>query len=88
MSILQERAVQMIHGLSDENVSFLIEVIQRLIPQEENKKEKTVPQMTAGVQAFQRLKAARPEVRSYLPEGFDPEKELRDAREERYGSAG
>lgn len=31
MSVLQEQAVRMISGLSDENVSFLIEVIQRLM---------------------------------------------------------
>ena len=33
MTILQEQAVQMIHGMSDDNVKFLIEVIHRLIPQ-------------------------------------------------------
>lgn len=31
MSALQEQAVQMIHDLSDDNVSFLIEIIQRLM---------------------------------------------------------
>ena len=34
MSLLQEQAVQMIHGLSDDNVRFLIEIIQRLMIQE------------------------------------------------------
>ena len=31
--MLQEKAVQMIQNMSDENVGFLIEIIQRLIPQ-------------------------------------------------------
>ena len=32
MSILQEQAVRMISDMSDENVSFLIEIIQSLMP--------------------------------------------------------
>ena len=32
MTMLQEQAVQMIRDMSDDNVGFLIEVIQRLIP--------------------------------------------------------
>lgn len=33
MTMLQEKAVQMIQNMSGENVGFLIEIIQRLIPQ-------------------------------------------------------
>ena len=33
MTMLQEKSVQMIQNMSDENVGFLIEIIQRLIPQ-------------------------------------------------------
>ena len=32
MTMLQEQAVRMIQNMSDDNVGFLIEVIQRLIP--------------------------------------------------------
>ena len=32
MTMLQEQAIQMIRDMSDDNVGFLIEVIQRLIP--------------------------------------------------------
>lgn len=39
------------------------------------------------MQAFWRLDAARAEIRQYLPEDFDPEKELEEARAARYGSA-
>ncbi len=85
MSILQEQAVQMISGLSDDNVSFLIEIIQRLMPQ--NAYMKTGRAALAGdsMSAFQRLSAARREIRRYLPEGFDPDRELEEARAERYG---
>ena len=79
MSGLQEQAVQMIGSLSDDNVSFLIEIIQRLMPNREINEEE-------GMQAFQRLSAAREEIGRYLPENFDPDKELEEAHAERYGS--
>ncbi len=86
MSILQEQAVQLIHGLSDENVSFLIEIIQRLMPQDLCTEATENLGEDEGIQAFRRLETARTEIKKYLPEDFDPDKELREAREERYGS--
>ena len=86
MSILQEQAVQMISGLSDDNVRFLIEVIQRLMPEPvQEKTEQSLP-ANESIQAFQRLNAARGEVWKYLPDDFDPDRELEKARAERYGS--
>lgn len=77
MSTLQEQAVQMICGLSDDNVRFLIEIIQRLMPEQcRNEDEK--------INAFHRLDAARTEIKQYLPDDFDPDKELEVARAERY----
>ena len=34
------------------------------------------------MQAFRNLDAARSEIRQYLPDGFDPDKELEEARRE------
>lgn len=79
MSGLQEQAVQMIGSLSDDNLSFLIEIIQRLMPDRREDSDD-------GMQAFYRLDAARADIRKYLPEDFDPDKELEEARAERYGS--
>lgn len=81
MSILQEQAVQMISGLSDDNVSFLIEVIHRLMVKEKVDDDE-------ALQAFHRLDAARVEIRGYLPRNFDPDAELEEARTERYGNLG
>lgn len=86
MSELQQKAVRLISGLSDDNISFLIEVIQRLMPQEADTAAFYSEQESAARQAFQRLDAARLEVKRYLPDDFDPEKELEEARAERYGS--
>ncbi|MDE7417789.1 MAG: hypothetical protein K2N44_16045 [Lachnospiraceae bacterium] len=42
--------------------------------------------LNRGIQAFRRLNIARNEIRQYLPDDFEPEKELEEARAERYGS--
>ena len=84
MSALQEQAVQMIRDLSDDNVSFLIEIIQKLTPQDSDKE--TVQPSTGDekIKAFQRLDEARAEIWNYLPKDFNPDKELEEARNERY----
>lgn len=86
MSSLQEQAVQMIHDLSDDNVSFLIEIIQRLMPENLEKETVRILSSDEGVQAFHRLDEARMEIWNYLPEDFEPDKELEEAHKERYGS--
>lgn len=88
MSVLQEQAVGMISGLSDENVSFLIEVIQRLMLPKSSVQTVKVSENKESIEAFQRLNAARTEIMKYLPEDFDPDKELEEARVERHGSIG
>ena len=67
MTMLQEQAVQMIQDMSDDNVGFLIEVIQRLIP----KKTYTsviYPSQKPDekMQAFKELVATRSEAKKYL----------------------
>lgn len=83
MSELQKQAVSLISGLSDDNVRFLIEIIQRLMPQ---KSQAADVAADAKMQAFKRLDAARQEIKEYLPTDFDAEKELEEARFERYGN--
>ncbi len=39
-----------------------------------------------AIEAFRRLDIVRSEIRQYLPDDFEPEKELEEARAERYGS--
>ena len=86
MSELQQQAVRMISGLSDDNLSFLIEIIQRLMPQESYAASGTQANGNAKMRAFMRLGDARTEIKKYLPEDFDPELELEEARAERYGN--
>lgn len=88
MSELQQKAIGMINGLSDDNISFLIEIINRLMPQNEKADAIIDPAENEGrkMQAFKRLNAAREEISQYLPDDFDPERELEEARMEKYGS--
>ncbi len=90
MSELQQKAIRMISDLSDDNISFLIDIINRLIPQSELDGGAVLPEDNAHekMQAFLRLDAARAEISSYLPADFDPERELAEARLERYGNIG
>ncbi len=39
-----------------------------------------------GMKAFQKLDAAREEIKQYFPTDFDPDKELEEARLEQYES--
>ena len=80
----------MISGLSDDNISFLIEIINRLMPQSEEAYTVTMPtaKEERKMQAFKRLDVARAEISQYLPDDFAPERELEEARAERYGSIG
>lgn len=87
MTMLQEQAVQMIQDMSDDNVGFLIEVIQRLMPQKTYTNVIYPSQKTdEKMQAFKELVAARNEAKKYLPDDFDPDEELIAARKEKYGS--
>ena len=87
MTMLQEQAVQMIRDMSDDNVGFLIEVIQRLIPKKTYTSVIYPPQRPdEKMQAFKELVATRNEAKKYLPDDFDPDAELEAARREKYGS--
>lgn len=83
MSELQQQAVRLISGLSDNNISFLIEIIQRLMPQETFAVDTHCVDGSMGIQAFRSLDAARLDIKQYFPDGFDPEKELEEAKAER-----
>lgn len=70
MSELQKQAVSLIHGLSDDNIRFLIEIIHRLMPEKSHTADEAM-RTGAKMQAFKQLDAAREEIRQYLPEDFD-----------------
>ena len=56
------------------------------MPQKAHKKAEQLVLSNDSVQAFQGLNAAHGEICKYLPADFDPDREMREARPERYGS--
>lgn len=76
MSQIKEQVINRISVMSDADASFILDIINRLIPQE----SRTSP--NEKMKAFQSLEAFR----GGFPADFDPDKELAKARYEKYGS--
>ena len=76
MTTVKERAVTMIQTLSDDNVFFLMRIMENLSPHADELALTRRRKASADLQQFKgRLKA-----------DFDYKKELADWRDERYGS--
>lgn len=80
MTRIKERAIKMIQRMPDDNMLYVINILQNLEAMSIDKeKDKNKAQM------------ALTEILSMekrLPEDFDPSKELQDARGEKYGCFG
>lgn len=81
MSTTQEQVIRYVVNMSEVDAKFILEIIERLI----TKKETTVhPMVSDKMKAFQKLE----QLRGGFPADFDPDKELAEAREEKYGNIG
>lgn len=92
MSELQMEATRMINGLSDDSTRVLIEVIKLISPYDKMKAtsgpvQVHVKSTNDKMEAYRRLEEVRLEAKQYFPDDFDYDKELEEARAERYGSA-
>lgn len=74
---LKQEAIQMVNQLPDEKIKYVIKFMQGM-DSSVRKGDENSPKM----QAFQNLE----KIRLHLPEHFDYEKELGEAREEKYGN--
>ncbi|MCM1089773.1 MAG: hypothetical protein NC413_02950 [Muribaculum sp.] len=79
MSTAQEQVIKHVINMSDVDAKFILEIIERLIPRDKETVNMTV---SDKMKAFQRLE----QLRGGFPTDFDPDKELAEAREEKYGS--
>lgn len=80
MTRIKEKAVEMIQRMSDDDMFYVINILQNL-------EEMTARKDTEKEQAM----AAFRDILKYtgrLPEDFDADKELAEAREEKYGNLG
>lgn len=80
MSIMQEKIIRRVINMSDVDVRFLLEIIDRLIPQ--GKGDGQLVELNTKKEAFERLES----LRGGFPADFDYDKELAEAREAKYGS--
>ncbi|MCM1561262.1 MAG: dihydrodipicolinate reductase [Butyrivibrio sp.] len=80
MTLMKERAVEMIKRMPEDNMTYVINILQNLEAMSVDRdKDK------------QRAKAALADILSMekrLPEDFDPDKELMEARMEKYDNPG
>lgn len=87
MSILQEQAVQMIGRLSDDNVGFLIDIMQRfMMPKDREVNAVQAMNTLDSANFMQEIEAMRMKAKSYFPRDFDSEKVWEEAVDQKYGS--
>lgn len=78
MTQIKERAVRMIQRMPEDNMLYVINILQNLEAMSVDKEKDRQKARTALAEILGMEKR--------LPEDFDPEKELQEAREERYGN--
>ena len=89
MSIIKEQAVQLIDALPDDNVVFLVELMQRfMIPEETKKRDIKSETMASHADFMQELETMRIKAKSYFPPNLEYEKILKEAIDEKYSSFG
>lgn len=77
MSLIKERAVQMIDALPDDNVVFLVELMQRFMMPEETKTQDTISGTTTSHADFmQELETMRIKAKPYFPPNLEAERNL------------
>lgn len=82
MTELQKEVMQKVNRMSEQDVKFLLIVIDKLIP------DNRTTQVAANdkIAAFEKLNAVVEDMQKYLPENFNPEEEYKKALEEKYGN--
>lgn len=82
MTELQKEVMQKVNRMSEQDVKFLLIVIDKLIP------ENRTAQVSANdkLAAFEKLHVAVEDIQKYLPKDFDAEREYEKALEEKYGN--
>ncbi|MCM1191485.1 MAG: dihydrodipicolinate reductase [Butyrivibrio sp.] len=80
MTQIKERAVELIQRMPDDNMLYVINILKNLEEMAANK-DSDREQAMAALQNILKYKGK-------LPEDFDADRELAEAREERYGNIG
>ena len=78
MTLMTERAIRMIQRMPEDNMLYVINILQNLEAMSTNKEKDRENAKSALADILSMEKR--------LPDDFDPKKELREAREEKYGN--
>lgn len=85
MSMIKEQAVQMIDALPDDNVGFLVELMQRfMMPRENEIKNETINY----ADFMQELETMRIKAKAYFPPSLEYKNMWEEAMNEKYSSFG
>lgn len=76
MTLMKEKAVEMIRRMPEDNMTYVINILQNLEAMSIDRNEDKKRAQNALVEILSMEKR--------LPDDFDPEKELREARAEKY----
>lgn len=76
MTLMKEKAVEMIRRMPEDNMTYVINILQNLeaMSIDRNEDKKRAQNALAEILSMEKR----------LPNDFDPEKELREARAEKY----
>lgn len=88
MSMIKEQAVQMIDALPDENVGFLVELMQRFMMPKENESQDIKNKTTNHADFMQELETMRLKAKAYFPPDLEYENVWGEAMDEKYSSFG
>ena len=80
MTLIKERAIKMIERMPEDDMLYVINILQNLEAMSADKERDRKKAQTALEEILNMEKR--------LPKDFDLEKELQEAREERYGNIG
>ena len=80
MTLMKEKAVEMIRGMPEDNMTYVINILQNLeaMSIDRNEDKKRARNALAEILSMEKR----------LPDDFDPEKELEEARAEKYENLG
>ena len=80
MTLMKEKAVEMIRRMPEDNMTYVINILQNLEAMSRDRDEDKKKAQNALAEILSMEKR--------LPDDFDPEKELEEARKEKYENPG
>lgn len=80
MTLIKERAIKMIERMPEDNMLYVLNILQNLEAMSTDKEKDRQRARTALADILSMEKR--------LPEDFDPERELQEAREQKYDNLG